>query len=229
MHDIIGYIRAIITPMEDKKIFLSVGGTSNDKQESFVRAVEDRLRIETLTPNTIGRTKFSSDAPLKAILDCMDECSGSIIIAFERTFFPAGSEKRNGPKETQLTNTMFPTPWNQIEAGIAYSKGLPLLVIIEEGIRTDGLLEKGNDWYVMTVELDIAALNTSEFNGVLASWKKKVESFHAKPTTKSIPNASELTIGDLIKSLKVSQLWGLLAALVALAAGAFALGKMFHG
>ena len=58
-----------------------------------------------------------------------------------------------------------------------YSKGLPLLLIIEERFRSEGLLEKGYDWYVLWVKPDASALTTTEFNGVLSSWKTKVENF----------------------------------------------------
>jgi hypothetical protein len=51
-----------------------------------------------------------------------------------------------------------------------------LLVLVEEGLRGDGLLEKGFDWYVQTVKLDPSPLHTLVFNGVLASWKEKLGS-----------------------------------------------------
>jgi len=45
--------------------------------------------------------------------------------------------------------------------------------------------------------------------------------------TKDEINPSTLTIGDIINNLKLSQLWCVLGALVALLAGAFALGRIF--
>lgn len=113
---------------------------------------------------------------------------------------------------------------------MAYAKGIPILVILENGIRTEGLLEKGYDWYVMTVTLNQQSLTTLEFNGVLSSWKKKVEQYsHDKskvpPQPKFIP--SELTIGELISNMKPAQLWGILAALVALMIGIFVVGQHF--
>jgi hypothetical protein len=89
-------------------------------------------------------------------------------------YFPSGVEKRGGSKETALKDIKLPTPWNQIEAAMAYSGGLPLLVIVESGLRSEGLLERGHDWYVQWVKPDGSALNSNEFNGVLASWKSKM-------------------------------------------------------
>ncbi len=52
---------------------------------------------------------------------------------------------------------------------------LRLLVIAEHGLKREGLIERGHDWYVQWVKVDTATLNTAEFNGVMANWKGKVE------------------------------------------------------
>jgi hypothetical protein len=214
--------------MNELNVFVSVGGTATEQQETFIRAVEDRLRSEGLAPHTVGRNTFSSDAPLKAVTELLDKCSGTVVIALERTYFASGVEKRGGPKESSLSDIKLPTPWNQIEAAMAYSRGHPLMVIVESGLRSEGLLERGNDWYVQWVKPDAAALSTSEFNGVLADWKRKL----VYPSVKTAPApkaASDLTVAELLGSLKPTQLWSVLAALGALIVGAFALGGKLFG
>ncbi|SEO73128.1 hypothetical protein SAMN05192574_111161 [Mucilaginibacter gossypiicola] len=217
--------------MDQPKVFISVGGTSTPQQEDFVKSIEDRLRSENLIPNTIGRNTFSSDSPLKSIKSLMDECSGILVIALERTYFESGIEKRGSVNEVTLSATKFATPWNQIESAIAYAKNLPILVIVEDGIRAEGLLEKGNDWYVMTAKLNQSSLSTVEFNGVLASWKNKVEALNigkndaAAQKKKVVPD--ELTIGDLVSNMKPAQLWGVLGAIIALMAAIFVIGQHF--
>jgi hypothetical protein len=213
--------------MNEFNVFVSVGATATEQQESFVRAVEERLRSEGLIPHSIGRNSFSADAPLKAVLKLMDDCVGTVIIALERMYFSAGTEMRGGPKEASLTETKLATPWNQIEGAIAHSRGYPLLVIIESGIRSEGLLENGYDWYVQRVKLEGSALNTNEFNGVLASWKQKIIQLPRKPVRDTA--VTDLTVAELLGSLKPSQLWSLLVALAALVAGAFALGGQLFG
>jgi hypothetical protein len=215
--------------MEQKKVFISVGGTANAIQEDFVKLIEERLRSENLIPSTIGRNNFSADSPLKAVKDLMNECSGIMVIALERTYFEKGKEKRGGNNEADLSQIKFATPWNQIESGMAYAKGLPILVILEDGIRAEGLLEKGYDWYVMKVALNQNSLTSPEFNGVLSSWKAKVEEhstkLQARVSTKI--NPTEITIGELVANMKPSHLWSFLAAIVALMAGVFVIGQHF--
>ncbi|MFC0515195.1 hypothetical protein ACFFGT_13335 [Mucilaginibacter angelicae] len=217
--------------MDQPKVFISVGGTTTAEQEEFVKHIEDRLQAENLTPNTIGRNKFSADSPLKSIKDLMDECSGILVIALERTYFEKGLEKRGSTQEIQLSTTKFSTPWNQIESAMAYAKNLPILVIVEEGVRAEGLLEKGYDWYVMTAKPNQSSLLTAEFNGVLASWKSKVEKLNlSKNDTTALKKKvvpDELTIGDLVSGMKPAQLWGVLGAIIALMIGIFVIGQHF--
>lgn len=214
--------------MNELDVFVSVGGTATDQQEAFVRAVEDRLRSEGLVPHTVGRNTFSADAPLKSVTELMDKCSGTVVIALERLYFPAGTERRGGPKEVALTDVKLPTPWNQIEAAMSYARGLPLMVIVEDGLKSEGLVGRGYDWYVQRVKLETSTLNSNEFNGVLASWKRKMVEIPKGASRSKAP--ADLTISELLGGLKPVQLWGLLVALAVLVAGAFALGgKLFGG
>jgi hypothetical protein len=215
--------------MSNPNIFISVGGTANDKQEQFVQAIEQRLRSENLEPRTVGRNTFSSEAPLKAVLNLMNESAGAIIIALERTYFPEGLEKRGGPSEKAIENKKFATPWTQIEAAMAYTKNKPLFLIVENGLTNEGLIEKGYDWYVLNVSLDKDALHTQEFNGVLASWKEKVhksmEEMKVANTIKPTFDPTELTIGQILKNMKPITLWGFLSFVVGLIIAAFVLGQ----
>lgn len=214
--------------MNELNVFVSVGGTATPQQETFVSAVEQRLRSEGLVPHTVGRNTFSADAPLKTVTELLDKCSGTVVIALERSYFPSGMEKRGGPKEIALTEIKLPTPWNQVEAAMSYARGLPLLVVVEAGLKSEGLLERGNDWYVQWVRPEAAALNSPEFNGVLASWKQKIVQT-PKKTSLSKP-AVDLTVAELIGGLKPVQLWSVLLGLATLVASAFALGgKLFGG
>ena len=213
--------------MNELNVFVSVGGTATERQEAFVRAVEDRLRSEGMIPHTVGRNTFSADAPLKTVTELLDKCSGTLVIALERSHFASGTEKRGGPKEITLTDVKLPTPWNQIEAAMTYARGLPLMVVVEAGLKSEGLLERGYDWYVQWVQLEASALHSTEFSGVLASWKQKM----AQTSKMVFPSktASDLTVAEIIGGLKPTQLWSVLVALATLLAGAFALGGKFFG
>ena len=141
---------------------------------------------------------------------------------------PQAFERRGGPKEGALSEVKLPTPWNHIEAAMSYARGLPLMVVVEAGLKSEGLLERGYDWYVQWVNPEAAALTSNEFNGVLASWKQKM--LNAPKKAVSSKTSADLTVAELLGSLKPVQLWSVLVAVAALVAGAFALGgKLFGG
>jgi hypothetical protein len=208
-------------------VFVSVGSTSSPDQEEFVRNVEERLRAEGLVPQTVGRNVFTADSPFIAVTRLMESCSGVVVVALERLYIEVGSEKRGGASQADIRNVKVATPWNQIEAAMGYVRKLPLLVLVEDGVRADGLLEKGLDWYVQTVNLNRESLSTPTFNGVLASWKQKMSAPAVKPP-QVVAMPDEMTVAQLLGALKPAQLWSFLGALAAALGGAFALGgKLF--
>jgi hypothetical protein len=220
----------MVIAMPELDVFLSVGRTATLEQENFVRAVEERLRGEGIVAHTVGRNTFAADAPLKTVTALMDRSSGAIVVALERKYFQTGVEKRGGPEQEILSEVRLPTVFNHIEAAMAYSRGLPLMVVVEKGLKMEGLLERGYDWYVQVVEPNASALTTLEFNSVLTDWKGKMQQRNLPDQTgKKVP-VSVATIGELISSLRPAELWSVLAALAAVVAGAFVLGgKLFGG
>jgi hypothetical protein len=173
-------------------VFLSVGRTFNDEQEQFVVAVEELLQAHGFKPQTVGRNYFSNQQPLKTVTELMDKCAGAVIVALERTHVREAIDKRGSPAETVLQAINLATVWNQIEAAMAYSLGLPLLVLVEDGLRSEGLLETGYDWYVNWVNLKRPVLDSREFLGVFEDWKARVE---AVATAKALEAAHEAAQG----------------------------------
>ena len=168
-----------------RKIFLSVGRTFTQQQEEFVTTLEEYLRGQDVTPQTVGRTYFSSLQPLKAVAGLMEQCYGTIVLAFERTQIVQAVEKRGSKDERAFADVKLPTVWNQIEAAMAYAQGHPLLVILEEGLKEEGLLERGYDWYVKQVTLSRDALYDREFMGVFSDWKNRIEEYALTKETAS--------------------------------------------
>ncbi len=215
-------------------IFLSAGKTSTEAQERFVQGIEAHLQRNGMSPRTVGRTEFSSEQPLRLISRLIDECSGTVIVAFERTHISRGLERRGSGAEKGVAGVNLPTVWNQIEAAMAYSHFHPLLVIVEKGVKPEGLLESGYDWYVQEIDLDLSSLNTPSFQGIFADWKMRVEKRHAAPQDAAVTRHPEsMTLGEWLTSLTVPQLWktaaALLGLLVVVASAAFTIGRWLAG
>ncbi|KQZ93123.1 hypothetical protein ASD74_17630 [Rhizobium sp. Root564] len=203
------------------KIFVSVGKPFTKQQEAFVNAVEQRLRAEGLEPKTVGRNTFASQQPLTAIDKLMDECVGVVVIALERKFISDGTERRGSlTNEQPLSTVTLPTPWVQVEAAIAHARGLPLLMIVEDGLHEEGLIAEGFDWFIQRLTPRPASLSTTSFSGILSDWKNRISTSSSKTTIRT----ANLTFGELLKGLTPAQFWGTVTALIMLAISAGGVG-----
>jgi hypothetical protein len=197
------------------KVFVSVGRTSTPEQEQHVERIFGLLRTQGLDPCCVGRTSFSSKSPLTQIRDEMKTCSGVVIIAFERLLIDSGTERRGSPDAVKLVDQKLPTVWNQIEAAMAYVQDKPLLVLVERGLRLEGLLESNYDWFVHQMALTSESVASNELLGRFTDWKRRVEELASNPSkAAAASDVEKITLGQLISSLTLKQLWGAGSAIV---------------
>jgi hypothetical protein len=161
-------------------VFLSVGHALTAEQEAFVEAVGALLKSNGLVPRTVGRTDFAHRQPLKRIAEVLRGCSGTIVVALRRVYVHDGSELRSSSQPRALKDVSLPTVWNQIEAAMAYCMDQPLLAIVETGLRSEGVLEEGYDWYVKWLDLSPGSLAEPGFVSTFAAWKQNVVKYHAE-------------------------------------------------
>jgi hypothetical protein len=57
---------------------------------------------------------------------------------------------------------------------MAYTRGLPLLVLVEHGLQDEGLLEARNDWRVKWIDLQEPIVSDPEFQGMFEDWRRSV-------------------------------------------------------
>ena len=129
------------------------------------------LKSLGLNPRTIGSTDYPSKAPLDEVIRLMERCAGAVILGYPQIVVASGSVK-----DTPLSSPlMLPTEWNHIEAGLAYARGLPLLVIHHRGVSR-GIFDRGAlSSFVYELNLEEAAWPLSErVRGAVETWKRDV-------------------------------------------------------
>jgi hypothetical protein len=192
-------------------VFLSVGRAATQKQKQFVERVELLLAREELT---VRRAEFSSVSPVKKISEEMSRCSGAVVIAHERLYIPSAIELRGADKETVVNQFKLPTVWNQIESAMAYTLGLPLLVICEKGCRNEGLLENRYDWYVNSIEIEPEQVDSNDFRGIFNDWKRRVLDHKPGRLGRRDVDPARLKISELLDVLTLPQLYSLVIAAI---------------
>lgn len=81
-----------------------------------------------------------------------------------------GFEKPATEKQRKIENEFLPTPWNQIEASMAYMQDMPLMIIREQGV-SGGVFDVGiTDRYVHQAELSTEWLNSEMFIQPFNEW-----------------------------------------------------------
>lgn len=198
------------------RVFISKGSAATVEQRQFVDAILDTFKTIGLDPRIMNENEWSHEQPLKAINKVISECDGAVIIAFTRTFFAEGKEFKKD-KIIDLKDVSLPTTWNHIEGALAYSYNLPILVIAENGLKSEGLIEKGYDWTVYWTDLNIDTVKTGSFRGFVTSWKNAMEKRSLMGAEKENKiDLEKMTLGYILKSLTISQIWKIATAIITL-------------
>lgn len=161
--------------------------------------------------------------PLRGLRRAMAGCCGAIVIAYARYEFPTGVEKRRG-QSTPIENIAFPTPWNQIEAAMAYEKGLPLLVVAQTGLKQDAILENSGDIRPYWTQIDPAVCNEDGFIGYLHSWKEDVVATSERLKTESEKRGQEISVRTLFTSLPWYEGLAVVSTIIGLVIAALSVG-----
>ena len=126
-------------------VFVSAPSPDNlsPDQEKSATIILELVKRYKLEWRALGRSDYPNDLPLKEVSRVIRHCSGGIILGFEQFRATEGAVKRGSPKEKKVESpVVFPTPWNQLEAGILFGASLPLLIFREPSI-TGGIFDVG--------------------------------------------------------------------------------------
>lgn len=124
-------------------VFVSCPSHLSKEQEASAKIIHDLIRKYQLEWRALGRSDYPGKLPLREVLRMIKHCSGGIILGFEQFRADSGIAWRGTSKETPVRNpVVFPTPWNQLEAGILFNQKLPMMIFKEEGI-SGGIFDLG--------------------------------------------------------------------------------------
>ncbi len=130
------YMRSLQT-----KVFLSVGATYTNEQEQYVKAFEHFLIQNKCIRLVVGRDSPAARQPILQIVDLMKKSDAVIVLAFTRYIINNATEKPGSSEQKNISQTKYPTIWNQIEAAMGYTLNRPLLVIYEEDLKQEAMLK----------------------------------------------------------------------------------------
>lgn len=160
------------------RIFLSVGTTYTKEQEYFVKEFETFAKSLNLVLLDTGRHSHVSRQPVLDIREKIRKANAVVVLSLVRYVIKDGIEKPGAdlPKHVPepIKERSYPTVWNQIEAGIAFGLGKPLLVILDESIQPEAMLKDRLEFRAIKVSSDPSAFNSDPFKAVFCDFIQHV-------------------------------------------------------
>lgn len=156
-----------------KKIFVSRPNQIDKPFEKSYGAFESFLIKNSLQPQTLGRSAYTLDNPLQAVIDLISQSHGAIVLGYPQYTMEFQVKKASDIEKSH--NLCFPTPWNQIEGVLAFQRKLPLLIISHHGV-TGGIFDLGvTGKLVFSTDLSRPMWHEEEkISNVISLWMKEV-------------------------------------------------------
>jgi hypothetical protein len=153
---------------EPYKIFVSCGAIFTPQVEEFVTAIRSYLEFHGCTPQTVGHDEHSVRQPIFHARELIAACEGAVVIAFERVRIIEGIDKPGLDPPNLLKNEAHATVWNHLEAAMAYAQDVPILLIVQRGLKRQGMLSDRYEWHAQVTDF---TLDFSKPSSLIRSFK----------------------------------------------------------
>ena len=138
-----------------------------------------QLVSDGYTLRRLGGGDHSKKAPLRAVIDLINECCGAIILGYPQLEF-----QHHALRSAEYQNNfrcIYPTPWNQIEGALAYACRCPVLVVAHPGI-SGGVFDHGITGEAV-LHIDLAEADwyqKAKFSQPFKEWSDEVRACAAR-------------------------------------------------
>ena len=126
-------------------VYVSKPGCLDAHQEKVVSAVCGWLESGGLQPVALERGDHPTTGALGEIRRRMSGCAGTVVFGFGELSISKALWRSGTLDEAEISEAALPTPWSQIEAGVAAMINLPLLLLaeakLEKGVFDPSLVE----------------------------------------------------------------------------------------
>ena len=166
-------------------VFVSVGSKLSPEQIKIRDNIFGVMAEMNLEERTVGRSDYPVAHPTREVIVLAKHCAGALILGFPEYHFDKG-ERANPPGAnepfTSLVDTYWSTPWNQIEAGVCATLGLPMLIFRDPKLQSEmnGIFEQGaTSLFIQDMPtLDKWEIRRNTMREVLYNWRSEIHSYY---------------------------------------------------
>lgn len=154
-----------------KDVFLSRPTWVDQKYKQGLDGFIRFLEIQNCKPRTLGTTDYATISPLDEVISLMKKCSGAIVLGYPQIVVESGLIKN----ESIQKPISLGTEWNHIEATLAYTLNIPLLIIHDRTVSR-GIFERGtlNSFLYATDFENSTWFAGEEITGALTAWVNRL-------------------------------------------------------
>jgi hypothetical protein len=161
-------------------IFGSCPSRLSPDQDEIRRQLLGELGRVGLEWRSVGRTDYAHKLPIREVYLLARHCSGGLILGFSQFTTTTGVWKNGTPDERKQRGLVaFPTPWNQLEAGILFALRCPLLVFRDQAV-SGGIFDTGtSDLFIHDIPpKKMSAQEKRGLREVMAKWAAEVRNHY---------------------------------------------------
>ena len=167
---------------EGIKVFFSVASPHNDKQQKYIDKLVDYFKNNGIILETLK--SWNDNDPILPIIEELKESNGCFVLALERYYVNNGAEKRGSEQENPIRDLSFTSSWLHIEAAIARSLDLPLIIFKDKMLKNEGLIHNDKqEWGIVIIdENKIEEISKYPIKNFILNWINQVKRYHRNKT-----------------------------------------------
>lgn len=158
-------------------VFFSVGSPHNDAQQAYINQLTAYFSANGI--NLVTLKGWDDNDPLIPIVQEMKKASGCLVLALERYYIRQGVAKRGSQQENDIKEKTLTSPWLHIEAALARSLDLPLIILKEESLENEGLIHNDKQaWGIVRINpVNATEIETYPVKNFILNWINQVKKY----------------------------------------------------
>jgi hypothetical protein len=158
-----------------RQVFLSQPAVLTVEQQILVDRIAHLVEQGEVDVVRLRRQEYPASGSLGELRRLMSGCSGLVIVGVRQLTVADGTLRPGTPEEAQVRNVTLPTPWSQIEAGMAFALELPVLVVDDHlwNAGVFGVRDESSGFALV----DLAESSMEELDNRVREWLRALSSF----------------------------------------------------
>lgn len=133
-------------------IFLSRPNPFTNEQAYFLDKLIQKMSVTMLENITLEAQDYNPYESLTCLSELIKRCYGMIIVAFGQYYIEEGTSKKGAitqenffdSYENSINQLWVTSPFCHIEGAIAFGNHLPILILEQYNLKTEGMLKTGD-------------------------------------------------------------------------------------